>query len=213
MSAIICTAKTSVYNEWLKQLERRLRTDLRKDAFWMKLISRLSMRFPRIGLHLGVFVQPYLRNILDGRKTIESRFSVNRCAPYGRVHEGDILLLKQTGGPICGVCQIGQVWYYKLEPDSLDSIKDEFSAALCVQDPSFWKQRESASFATLMQVVNVRPVSGIHISKRDRRGWVTISNATEEEQGSGLRRTDRKRKVHDLEARCREAQMEMGWVR
>ena len=201
LNTIIGRRKTTVCDVWFRQLESCLRENLQNDAFWIKLISELTAGLPRVGLHLGVFVEPYLKHILEGRKTVESRFSVNKCAPYQRVRQRDILLLKRTGGPICGVCRIGQVWTYRLDSDSLDSIKEEFSTALCVADSSFWKQREKASFATLMQVTDVRAIPSVQISKRDRRGWVTIRDASAEEQDFEFCWTDRKREVNDCEAR------------
>jgi ASC-1-like (ASCH) protein len=50
-----------------------------------------------------VFIEPYLQFILDGQKTVESRFSANRSAPYQQVGKGDVVLLKRTGGPVMGV--------------------------------------------------------------------------------------------------------------
>ena len=35
-------------------------------------------------LHLGIFTEPYLTYMLDGKKTIESRFSKNKIAPYNQ---------------------------------------------------------------------------------------------------------------------------------
>src|SRR6202035_5734171 len=57
-------------------------------------------------IHLAVFVEPYLTFVLEGKKTIDSRFSVNRHAPFEQVKNGDLLILKQSSGPICGVCSV-----------------------------------------------------------------------------------------------------------
>ena len=99
---------------------------------------------------------------------------MRRCPPYRRVTEGDILLLKQVGGPIVGLCQVGRVWYYELVPETLSELRSEFAAALCAQDPGFWADKVGASFATLMQLENVQTVEPICVEKRDRRGWVVI---------------------------------------
>src|SRR4029077_16030744 len=47
--------------------------------------------------------QPFLSLVLNGPKTVESRFSRNRCAPFGEVEGGDIILLKEVSGPIRGI--------------------------------------------------------------------------------------------------------------
>jgi hypothetical protein len=156
-------------------LERRLKEAVRGDPFWEQYLSRTteSSTSP-FGLHLAVFVEPYLQYLLDGRKTVESRFSVHRIAPYQSAGIGDIILLKRTGGPIVGLCRVISVWFYRLDPTTWASIRRTFTEALCAQDPTFWHQRASASFASLMRVSNVRTIQPIYHPKRDRRGWVIL---------------------------------------
>lgn len=129
--------------------------------------------------HLAVLVEPYLQYIIDGKKTIESRFSTRRCAPYGQVNEGDLLLLKRSGGPVVGLCEVSRVWYYALERTSWQDIRRDFAKALCAQDPAFWNDRASDSFATLMQIRYVTPLSPLKCSKQDRRGWVVLNRGSQ----------------------------------
>lgn len=125
-------------------------------------------------LHLAVFVEPYLRYVLKGKKTVESRFSVNRCSPYGQVSPRDIIILKKSGGPVCGVCYVREVWFYQIEENSLHEIKSKFDRALCISNTTFWDQRRRARYATLMLIGGIREVKSIDVAKRDRRGWVVI---------------------------------------
>ncbi|MBN8564807.1 MAG: ASCH domain-containing protein [Leptolyngbya sp. UWPOB_LEPTO1] len=125
-------------------------------------------------LHLGVFVEPYLQFILEGKKTIESRFATRRFAPYNQVEKGDVILLKQSSGPIVGICQVTHCWFYELDPESWETIQRDFAQALCAQDPEFWQQRQAASYATLMRVQFVKAIEPIPFAKRDRRGWVIL---------------------------------------
>ena len=151
------------------------------DAFWEPYLAPLVGDVPpAFALHLGIFVEPYLQYILDGRKTIESRFSTRRLAPYQHVGPGDVLLLKQTAGPIVGLCQIAHVWFYQLDPHSWQTIRTSFAQALCAQDPEFWTDRAHASFATLMHIRDVQAIPPITYQKRDRRGWVVLRPATEQ---------------------------------
>ena len=53
-------------------------------------------------LHLGIFSEPYLTYMLEGNKTIESRFSKNKIAPYKKISKEDIVLLKKSSGKIVG---------------------------------------------------------------------------------------------------------------
>ncbi len=145
------------------------------DDYWGAYLRTLwNGRRHRFSVHLAIFVEPFLGYVLDGQKTVESRFSAVRCPPYRRVRRGDVLLLKLSGGPVVGLCQVGQTWFYRLDPSSWRTIRKEFTQALCAQDPIFWKSRKTASFATLMQVENVRRIGPIPWVKRDRRGWVVL---------------------------------------
>jgi hypothetical protein len=128
------------------------------------------------GIHLGVFVEPYLTFVLEGKKTVESRFSVNRHAPYEQVHTGDLLLLKRSSGPICGLCRVSHVWYYRLDPSSWAEIEQQ-AAALCMDESSFWVKKRSASFATLMRIQDVVPIPELSIDKLDPRSWVVLKDA------------------------------------
>ncbi len=145
------------------------------DAFWRAYIDESLSSLPRdVSIHLGIFVEPFLQYVLDGNKSVESRFSQNQCAPYKKISDGDILLLKRSGGPIVGLCQISMAWDYHLDTNTLDEIRDEFADALCAPDPAFWDSKSEASFATLMRLSNVLELEPIPFAKRDKRGWVVL---------------------------------------
>ncbi len=147
---------------------------VKKDKFWEKYIQCQILNRSAARLHLAIFVEPFLQYILDGQKTIESRFSSKRIIPYMAVNKGDVVLLKKSSGPILGICHVNDVWYYKLNESSWFQIKKEYSEALCAQNPEFWQDRKSASYATLIRIEKVKSLSPIHISKNDRRGWVIL---------------------------------------
>lgn len=167
--------------DWHALLSEYLSAQVRRDPFWEHRLAQWkgSSETP-FAIHLAVFVEPYLQYVLDGKKTVESRFSVNRCAPYQRVMDGDVLLLKRSGGPVLGLCQVAQVWSYRLAPESWETLRRDFTEALCAQDPEFWKRRERAAFATLMLVRHVRRIEPFLVPKQDRRGWVILQDRSAE---------------------------------
>lgn len=181
------------------------------DALWEDRLAALP--YTTVGLHLAIFVEPYLSYVLAGRKTIESRFSKRRCAPFGRVCRGDILILKRSSGPIVGLCEVGDVWFYHLDAASLRAIRASFTDALCAQDTTFWRDRAAASYATLMRVSSVRACDPIDYVKRDRRGWVILKQSGEpapgtyERRSCGLRRRDRDREIDDFRSARRRARL------
>ncbi|MBS1852794.1 MAG: ASCH domain-containing protein [Acidobacteria bacterium] len=130
-------------------------------------------------IHLAVFIEPYLTFVLDGKKTIDSRFSVNRHPPFEQVRKGDLLVLKQSSGPVCGVCRVSNAWYYRLDPKSWSEI-ERYAAALCMDDSEFWKKKRDASFATLIRLENVVRIPEIAVNKLDPRGWVVLKDAKQQ---------------------------------
>jgi adenylate kinase family enzyme len=143
--------------------------------YWGKFFDSLgSLKNSRIGIHLAIFVEPYLEFVLEGKKTVESRFSVNRVAPYGRVGENDVIFLKRAGGPIVGICEVTNAWFYKLGPDSFGEIATRFGRAICPVGEEFWEERRHAEYATLIKLGRVHRTEPLAFPKKDRRGWVVL---------------------------------------
>jgi len=168
----------SLYSTIIENLARAVKG----DPFWEPYLGPLSDGRSTFALHLAVMVEPFLSYMLEGRKTIESRFSVKRTAPFNRIHPGDVILLKKAGGPVVAICLARDTWFYRLDPDSWRTIKEDFASYICAQDPGFWQERERASFATLIKVVRVTPIEHIRVEKRDRRGWVVLTPDTQSPQ-------------------------------
>jgi hypothetical protein len=151
-----------------------LQTVARQDEVWSVFIdTHVHGSGDEIGIHLAIVLEPYLEFILDGSKSVESRFSRNGCAPFGRVVAGDIVLLKRSSGPVVGLCTVSDVWDYRLTPSTLNDIRTRFGPAICAQD-GFWEARGDAVFATLMRIEGAIPLPDLVVPKRDRRGWVVL---------------------------------------
>lgn len=146
------------------------------DPFWQSYFSTELQN----AIHLAVFVEPYLTYLMKGSKTVESRFSTTKCAPYMAVSQGDAILIKKVGGPVVGICHASYVWNYKLNRNSLGEIRRLFSSALCINDEDFWTSKKNSIYATLIRVDHVTPLRPFFIPKRDRRGWVVVSEPKEQ---------------------------------
>jgi hypothetical protein len=142
-------------------------------SFWLSYLSRAFEPSSTIGLHLAVFAEPFLSLVLDGRKTVESRFSRVRCAPFELVGEGDIILLKRVAGPICGIVLAKRAWFYELNKQVLAGIRKTYGGTICA-DAEFWRHRRDASYATLIELAEPTAIPATPCNKRDRRGWVPL---------------------------------------
>jgi hypothetical protein len=158
---------------WIRPIRDRLST-LRADGPTGRQLNQILAGDSPNGLHLAVFIEPYLSFIFEGKKTIESRFNIGKHAPFEQVSAGDVLLLKRSGGPVCGMCLISEVWFYRLDPNSWREIEG-FAASLCMDKSPFWEQkRKAASFATLMRIEDATATPEISIDKIDPRSWVVL---------------------------------------
>jgi hypothetical protein len=147
---------------------------LEGDPWWHPMVDRIGPPDCPQRAHLAVLNEPYLSYIMEGRKTIESRFSRHRVAPFEQVRHRDLLLLKSQSGPIVGVAEVAQTESYVLDPPTWGFIRERFSAAICAEDPDFWAERRDARYATLMKLSHVMPIAPVEVEKSDRRAWVVL---------------------------------------
>lgn len=141
--------------------------------FWLNYLSDATYPPSPVGVHVAVFSEPFLSLVLSGEKTIESRFSRNRCAPYGQVYDGDIILIKEVAGPIRGIALARRTWCYNLITKSLERIKNRFGVGICADD-AFWVAHADSLYATLIELDAATSIGGVRCDKGDRRGWVSL---------------------------------------
>jgi hypothetical protein len=141
--------------------------------FWLSYLSDAARPTSRVGIHIAIFVEPFLSMVLSGEKTIESRFSRKRCAPYGVIGDGDVILLKEVAGPICGIALARRTWCHDLISIPIGRIRDRFGAGIRA-DEAFWASRADALYATLIELDAVASIAPVSCDKRDRRGWVSL---------------------------------------
>ena len=124
-------------------------------------------------IHLAIFSEPYLTYMLEGKKTIESRFSKNKILPYNQISKNDIVIVKKSGGSVIAYFTIKEVLFFDLDAIPIDEIKYKYSQQLCV-DESFWISKQNSNFATLIfidQLVNLHPFS---INKKGMQTWIKL---------------------------------------
>lgn len=160
----------------------RLRTALQHDSFWSHHIDRILQPEPGdTALHLAILVNPYLQLLLTGQKTIESRFSLHRRAPFNQIDASDVVLLKRSGGPILGIGLVARTRFLTVTPQVLEEIKTSYSAELGIRDPAFWEARASSGYATLLWLEHVTPIEPLPFQKRDQRAWVVLKRRTNQQ--------------------------------
>lgn len=56
-----------------------------------------------------------LRKILEGKKTIETRWYMTKRAPRDRINTGDTVYLKESGEAICAKAKVTKVLQFLLD--------------------------------------------------------------------------------------------------
>mgnify|MGYP001587429315 CR=1 FL=1 len=156
--------------------------------------------------HLAIFNPPFLDLILEGRKTLEGRFSKVRCAPFGVIEEGDMVLMKESGGLVRGSFVVTKVESFEnLSQEKLKELEMRYSEPLCANaDQEYWQRRHAAKYATLLHVARpTRFEQPFPFPKKDRRGWVVLEDRNAEQLLLFTKTEEKKSKKYDpAESRC-----------
>jgi len=121
-------------------------------------------------MHVAVMVEPYLSLILQGTKTVESRFAKHRIAPWQRIQPGDIVVMKKSGGAFVGMFEAADVLYEELD-NGVDSIRERYQSALCVDD-AFWQSKADSRYATLIFIAQLFPFKPFSLPFKNRQAWI-----------------------------------------
>lgn len=164
--------------KWKDKVFEEVLKSLKKNEDWIDIKNKLKSGRNDFGVHVGIFAEPYLTLITQSKKTIESRFSVNKISPYGKIFKGDIVLVKKTGGPIVGMFVAGEVLFYpKLNNTKLKEIEDNFGEQICTYvNPNFWTNRAASKFATLISIDRFIEIKPFTVNKSDRMAWSIVQN-------------------------------------
>lgn len=175
--ATTCSSGSSLSNWW----PIALRAAQQSAGNSIETFSRRRYRTAdRPGIHLAVLVEPFLSFVLDGTKTVESRFTLNRVAPFEAVQRQDLVLLKVASGPVVGLCEIEAVHYFKQPTrQTIKIIRTTFGPRIRDDVPGFWTSRQNATYVSLLELGRVhRLTEPLACPKKDRRGWVVLRSTS-----------------------------------
>ena len=133
--------------------------------------------------HLAILSPGWIELILDGSKTIESRFTKVRCAPFGKVNEGDGVCLKESGGLVKGAFRVGKVETFEnISENDIWRIhtkycKDIFVDSFFFHPPQKWFESKHATLIHIAEVNRFHPPFAL--KKRDPRAWVVYDHITD----------------------------------
>jgi len=129
-------------------------------------------------IHVAILKPEYIRDILAGRKTIESRFTKTNQPPYGRIEAGERLFLKASGGPFMATALASNVQSWPdLTPPRMREIEKRFRAAIGGDD-AYWQSKRDSRFATLIKLGDVQPINaGPAYKVAYMKAWYVLDEA------------------------------------
>ena len=158
-----------------EELLLELSARLRSHNFWGPLLAEILCNRLDNKLHVAIFSEPFLSFLKAGQKTVDTRLSSVRCAPYGHVSSGDLVLVKENSGPITAVTRVSDAEYFATAHHSLDAIRADYGTRILAGD-DFWRSKQYARFASVIHVEQTTEFAPIEFAKTDRRGWVALDD-------------------------------------
>jgi len=164
--------------KWKDKVFKEIIKEIDQDSAWKEITQKLKSNRNDFGVHVAIFSEPYLTLLITGAKKVESRFSINRISPYGKIFAGDIVLVKKGGGPVVAIFVAGKVKFFSgLNVPKLKVVEEQYADLICSKvDPEFWHIRENSKFGTLIEVGLVKEIGPVTINKSDRTAWSIVQN-------------------------------------
>ena len=122
--------------------------------------------------HIAILKQPFFDMVLSGEKTIESRWSMHKVAPYNKVSVGDKILLKETGKDVTATAIAKKVQYYELTPQLVEEINQKYGKEIGTSKFKDWQATLQKKYCTLIWLGDVKKVDPIKVKRSNGAGWL-----------------------------------------
>lgn len=130
-------------------------------------------------IHLAIFSGPYFDYILKGIKTYESRFTKNKMLPYKRVKPNDIIIVKESSGPVVGYFYAGDCLFFDFQHDDINEVFKKYKKSLCIDD-EFINYKKNSNYATLIGVSKYASIKPFKIDKKGMSTWLILKEGKNE---------------------------------
>lgn len=116
--------------------------------------------------------------ILNGEKTIESRWYQTRRAPWNKIAIGDCVFFKDSGKSITAKAIVSRIWQFEI-----GSIKDaekivaEFGDRICIVNVDVKSWGKLPKYCILIELSNPESITSFTINKKGFGAgvaWITV---------------------------------------
>ena len=130
--------------------------------------------------HIAILRQPFFDMVLNGTKTIESRWSMNKVAPYHKVKKGDTILLKETGKDVTAKANVLAVKYYELTPEKVEEIRIKYGKEIGTDKFEDWKSTLNKKYCSLIWLDKVEKIKPLKVPRSNGAGWIVTKCDTKQ---------------------------------
>jgi len=129
-------------------------------------------------IHVAILKPGYIKDILAGRKTIESRLTKTRQPPHGRIEEGQRLFLKASGGPFMATAVASAVSGFEdMQREDVKQLRKQYGEQIGGDD-AYWALKRDSRFATLIELTDVEPIEvGPKYKVAYMKAWYVLDDA------------------------------------
>ena len=124
--------------------------------------------------HIAILRQPFFNMVLNGEKTIESRWSMHKVAPYRKVNIGDEILLKETGKDVTSTAKVKDVKYYELTPEKVEDIRIKYGKQIGTDKFEDWQSTLQKKYCTLIWLSDVKTINPLKVKRSNGAGWIVL---------------------------------------
>ena len=133
--------------------------------------------------HLAIMKKSWdlTQKILDGRKTIESRWYMTKRAPFGKINPGEKVYFKDSGEPVTVMATVKDVKQFSdLNPQKVREILKIYGGGDGINDKTsyFSKLFSNKRYCILVFLKDARPIEPFEIDKTGygmMSAWICIN--------------------------------------
>lgn len=107
-----------------------------------------------------------ISKILSGEKTIESRWYVNKIAPWDKVTVGDTVYFKNSGDPVTAKAIVSEVIQFdQLDKEQFDEIVHRYGDEICLVDREYSEYYQKKNYVILISLSDAVSIEAFNIDK------------------------------------------------
>ncbi len=126
----------------------------------------------------------YLGKIVNGSKTVESRWYTSKKAPWDRIGKGETVYFKDSGCQITVETKVSKVMQFSdLNQEKIKEILDSYNLKLGIDDvDSFFETVKNKKYCILVFLEQVREIKPFSIDKTGygmMSAWISVDDISE----------------------------------